>query len=63
MKNYENPNRPVTGQEAEFEVLKLPVKESAGPEVPGGLYQTLNEELAPVLHRPFLKVEKEGRDF
>ena len=55
-------NRPVTPDEIETVVKKLPTRKSPGPDgFTGEFYKAFKEELTPVLHRRFAKIQTDGR--
>ena len=57
----ENLNRPVTAQEIEAVIKKLPHK-SPGPDgFTGDFYKAFKEELTPILHRLLEKIQTDGR--
>ena len=52
----ENMNRPITSTEIKYVIKNLPKNKSPGPDgYPGEFYQTLREELTPVLLKLFQK--------
>ena len=55
----ENLNRPITADEIEAGIKKLPTHKSPGPEgFTGEFHKALQEELTPILHRLFKKKSK-----
>ena len=58
----ENLNRPITAEEIEVVIKKFPTHRSPGRHgFPGEFYKAFKEELTPILHRLFQKIQEDGR--
>ena len=58
----ENPNRPITADEIEAVIKKLPTHKFPGPDgFTGEFSKAFKEELTPILHRLFEKIQNDGR--
>ena len=58
----ENLNRPITADESEAVIKKLPAHKSPGPDgFTGEFYKAFMEELTPILHRLFKNTQNNGR--
>ena len=58
----ENLNRPITSDEIEAVIKKLSIHQSPEPDVfTVEFYKAFKEELTPILHRLFEKIQTDGR--
>ena len=58
----ESLNRPITADEIEAVIKRLLTHRSPGPDgFTGELYKAFKEELTPILHRLFEKIQTDGR--
>ena len=55
-------NRPITPDEIETVIKKLPTHKSSGPDgFTGEFYKAFKGELTPILHRLLKNIQKDGR--
>ena len=58
----ESLNRPITADQIEVIIKKLPTHKSPAPDgFTGEFYKAFKEELTPILHRLFVKIQTDGR--
>ena len=61
-KEAESLNRPITADKIEAVIKKFPTHKSPGPDgFTGEFYKAFKEELTPILHRLFEKIQTDGR--
>ena len=59
----ESLNRPITPDEIEALINKLPTHKSPGPDgFTGELYKAFKDELSPIVDRLFQKTQEKGKD-